>query len=1284
MKTKQYYLLFIASFIFVTTSNAQQGAVDTTFNTYDDGHLGDGFDNIVRTIALQLDGDLIVGGDYLNFNGASANYLCRLKPDGSIDKDFNIDAGFNGKIYTSFIQNDGKIIIGGAFTTYLGVISNRLVRLNQDGSRDTSFNTNGAGNGIVYDVTQQTDGKIIVVGSFSQYNGVVVNRVVRLNPNGSLDTSFLTGSGSLKNITNAQIQTDGKIIVTGSFNIFNGVESNHIIRLNTDGSIDRTFNIGTGFNNDVSALALQSEGKILLGGKFTTYNGESANRIIRLNGGGEIDSSFLSGTGFSNDGVAAIKVNSANDIMIGGSFTGKYNGESVNRLIFLDANGTIKPNFDSGSGPASASVLTLATSSDGSWFVGGSFSVFDSQNQGRLAKIDSDGALDSGYLTAGVGFDNSVSKIISLQDNKAMVFGSFTKFNGEPSLRIACLLEDGSSDIGFNLNGSGANNAIKTAVLQPNNKIVIAGSFTNYNGKICNRITRILANGSIDEGFTIGTGFNNQVYALALQADSKIIVAGNFTSYNGISAIRIARLKTDGTIDSDFVSGLGANALIEALFIQPDGKILVGGRFDTFNGHVSPGLVRLNSNGSIDTSFVTGIGFDKYVYAIALQSDNKIILGGSFLVYNGVSKKRIVRLNPNGSLDNSFIIGTGFNKGDVRSILVQPDDCILVGGTFSGTYNEVTSMQMLRLQKNGLYDTSFQANLNNTLFSMCFTPDYKVLIGGNFNSVSGQTKHRIARLKLCVNSSGWDGLNWTNGLPSGGKELVFHDNYTFLNSVNACSCSIDEGKIVTVPRGETLGLSFNYSGLGTLVLEDTAALYQSDDEMINTGFAEVKRRTTPILKFDYTYWSSPVENQKLIDVSPNTLSDKYFSYDTSVNNWKEENPLNNMILGKGYIIRGPQEFSEINGASFEAAFKGIPVNGKVSVLLESMEGYNLIGNPYPSAIDASIFISQNTSNINGTLYFWTHNTPITDREYNSDDYAAYNLLGGVATRPALSSGINTTRPDGNISSGQAFFVASNGTGKANFDNSMRIINRNSSFFKPSKVNNLEKESSVERHRIWLNLTNNKGTFKQILIGYINGATGSCNPVFDGESFNGNKFVNFYSIKVNKNLVIQAKALPFEDTDLVPLGYSSTIAGDFTIAIDKVDGLLLNREIYLEDKRAHIIHNLSKTNYAFTTEIGTLDDRFVLRYTNETLDTGEFDVAENIVLVSVANKEIKINAFSATIDKVFIYDVSGKKIYQRNNVNTSQFETYKINALSQMVIVKVELKNKATIVRKVML
>lgn len=272
---------------------AQQGKVDATFNTMDDGVIGDGFDNIVHTLSLQPDQNLIVGGDYLNLNGITSRYLTRLKPDGTTDENFNTGSGFNGKVYASYIQPDGKIIVGGSFTSFNGISSGRLVRLNQDGSYDESFNTSiAATTGIIYEISPQPDGKIIIVGSFTRYNNVTVNRVARILSNGSLDSSFMTGSGTSSNITNASVLSDGKILLTGNFTSFNGIQSNKIVRLDIDGHVDMSFNSGAGFDDDISAMAVQSDGKIVLGGKFTNYNGTLANRIIRLNNDGSIDDSF--------------------------------------------------------------------------------------------------------------------------------------------------------------------------------------------------------------------------------------------------------------------------------------------------------------------------------------------------------------------------------------------------------------------------------------------------------------------------------------------------------------------------------------------------------------------------------------------------------------------------------------------------------------------------------------------------------------------------------------------------------------------------------------------------------------------------------------------------------------------------------------------------------------------------------------------------------------------------------------------------------------------------------
>ncbi|TDO98370.1 putative delta-60 repeat protein [Flavobacterium sp. 245] len=1267
--------VFLGNFEFY----GQQGKVDVTFNTLDDGSIGDGFDNSVQTLSLQSDQNLIVGGEYLNLNGIPSPYLTRLTPDGTIDENFNTGSGFNGKIYASYIQPDGKILVGGSFTSYNGINAGRLIRLNPNGSIDTSFNTSiGATTGIIYDIAIQSDGKIIIGGSFTKYNNSTANYVARILTNGSLDASFV-GSGA-STIKNVKVLNNDKILLSGNFTVFNGTQINRILRLNNDGRIDLTFNVGEGFDSEVSTMTVQSDGKILLGGKFTSYNGITANRIIRIMQDGSVDTSFFVGSGFNSGAVLAFKTDSFGNIMVGGSFTGNYNGTSVNRVCLLDSFGLLKNDIDFGSGPATASVFALETDAEGAWYIGGSFLVFDGLNQGRLAKINSDGEYDTGYLASGIGLDNSVYKILSLEEGKSMVFGNFKKFNGASVSRIAKLLEDGSSDPDFNFGQVGANNLIKAAVLQPDGKIVIGGNFTKYNETMINRIVRILPNGAVDPSFNVTSGCNSQVYAMAIQPDEKIIVAGGFTKYNDVSAGRIVRLMPNGLRDTSFNSGVGADAIIEAILLQPDGKILVAGRFTAFDGIPFLRLVRLNANGSIDPTFAIGTGFNKNIYALALQSDQKIIVGGSFTTFNDGAQKRILRLNANGSLDATFESGSGFSKGDVRSILIQADDRILAGGTFSGSYKTTPSLRLIRLLKTGSIDMSFDAQLNNKLFAMSFSSDFKLLIGGDFNSVSGISKHRIARLKLCLESTMWNGNSWSNGFPSGGKELFFKEDYPELTTANVCSCTIDVGKKVTLLSGNTLGIEFSYSGLGTLILEDSANLYQSDDDIINTGIIHLQRNSSPILKSDYTYWSSPVKTQKLVDVSPS--STKYYSYDPVVRVWNQENGTNIMSLGKGYIIQGPKDFSANVPASYQATFKGIPNNGKVNVNLKIGNViFNLIGNPYPCTLDADIFLRENESKIKGTLYFWTHNTPISNNKYSSDDYAVYNLLGGVGTRGSLANGVNESVPDKTIASGQAFFVGCKNAGMIEFNDKMRMQQRNSTFFKPNKNGKIQK-NEIEKQRIWLNLTNEEGVFKQILVGYIAGASNSYDENYDAESFNGNEFANFYSLAENKNLVIQGRAFPFDKTDSVPLGYTTSISGEFNVSIDHIDSQFSDSNIYILDKEKEILYNLKEGPYKFKTEKGTFDNRFELKYLDKELNFDEFENNSNAVFVYIKDKLIHIEAPQKFIKEATVFDLTGKILYKRTKINAFNFSIPNLNSRNQVLLVKVTLENDFSVAKKV--
>jgi uncharacterized delta-60 repeat protein len=309
---------------------------------------GSGFDQRVSALQIQGDNKIVLGGYFVNYNGITANYIIRLNSDSTVDTTFDSGVGFNNRVVALAVQSDDKILVGGAFTTYSGSTSNRIIRLNESGSIDTTFNI-GTGFNVFSDaIAIQSDDKILVGGAFTTYSGSTSNRIIRLNTDGTIDNTFNIGTGFNQVVNSIAIQSDNKILVGGLFTAYSGSTYNCLIRLNTDGTIDNTFNIGTGFNASVRTLAIQSDDKILVGGLFTTYSGSTANRIIRLNTDGTEDTSFNMGTYF-DAAVLSIIIQDNNKILVGGQFT-SYDGNPCNCIARLDDNGAFDTSFYIGSG----------------------------------------------------------------------------------------------------------------------------------------------------------------------------------------------------------------------------------------------------------------------------------------------------------------------------------------------------------------------------------------------------------------------------------------------------------------------------------------------------------------------------------------------------------------------------------------------------------------------------------------------------------------------------------------------------------------------------------------------------------------------------------------------------------------------------------------------------------------------------------------------------------------------------------------------------------------------
>ncbi|RYJ39482.1 RemA [Flavobacterium anhuiense] len=537
----------------------------------------------------------------------------------------------------------------------------------------------------------------------------------------------------------------------------------------------------------------------------------------------------------------------------------------------------------------------------------------------------------------------------------------------------------------------------------------------------------------------------------------------------------------------------------------------------------------------------------------------------------------------------------------------------------------------------------------------------------------------------------WNGSGWTNNEPDGSKSVIISSvvpnqpfpNVTPLPKTNIDACSLEirvpAGSEVVIPSGLTLTITNAVTSNGRLVFRNGSSLIQKTDVQ-NSGNI-VYERETSVRRFDLTYWSSPVTvspdlGPKMNELSPTTLFDKYFYFEP-IAGWKT-NLYGGMSMkvGNGYSIRGPQGFDTAVPSIFTGKFVGVPNNGNITVKSVVADKYFFFGNPYPSAIDADALIETN-KDVLGTIYLWTHVTSPQKApgdntyRYTSDDYIAYNISG---TTSVGNNGAPAKPFDGFIAAGQGF-LARPKTTEILFNNAMRVEANNGQFLKTAK-------RSIEKNRIWLNITNTQGAFKQILVGYIQGATNSVDINYDAFSAAGNSFIDFYSINETKKLTIQGRALPFDNSDLVPLGYKTAIEGEFTIAIDHGDGFFNTQEVFLEDKTTGKITNLRNENYTFSTLTGTFADRFVLRYTNKTLGTGDFENLESSVLVSVKDKVISITSSKETIKEVNIFDVGAQSLYSKKKVNSSELQINNLHSSDQVLLVKVTLENGSTITKKV--
>ena len=375
---KKILLLSIGLFISLSLLQAQDGSNDPSFN-FDGNNFGEGANSSVYAIVLQPDGKILIAGDFTSYNGTEIIRIARLNPDGSLDPSFDPGTGpegFAASIRTMSLQPDGKILIGGVFTSFDGVDRNYIARLNADGSLDASFDPGTGASSFIFALALQSDGKILIGGDFAEYNGTGRNGIARLNPDGSLDTFFNTGTGVFGGLRTIALQPDGKILVGGEFIEYNGISRNYIARLDSDGSLDTSFDPGTGFDGGVQKIAIQPDNKVIVGGFFTSFNGAQIIRVARLNADGSLDPSFDTGTPIISI-LTTLVLQSDGKILVGGA---------LGLFARLDVNGNVDTGFDTGEG-LNSTVLAIAVQPDGKVLVGGDFTSYDGADRGRINRV---------------------------------------------------------------------------------------------------------------------------------------------------------------------------------------------------------------------------------------------------------------------------------------------------------------------------------------------------------------------------------------------------------------------------------------------------------------------------------------------------------------------------------------------------------------------------------------------------------------------------------------------------------------------------------------------------------------------------------------------------------------------------------------------------------------------------------------------------------------------------------------------------------------------------------
>lgn len=672
------------------------------------------------THAALPDGRFYLAGPWSSINGQSQRELVRFNANGSIDPTFTAPV-FDARPTSLTLQPDGKLLVAGPFTSVGGVASAGITRLNPDGSRDTTFTPGiGFATSLAGAIHVAPNGNIYLSGGGIGTPGSFRGYIARLSPNGTLDTSFaspeFTVGNSGTNPLGFVFGPAGEIYVHGGFDAVNGVSRNRLARLLPNGQVDPSFNPGAGPNTFIYAIVVLSDGKLVIGGDFTTYNGVTAARIARINTNGTLDTTFATGSGFSN------QVNFLAELPGGALFVGStgntYNGAFVGPGVRLTSTGALDSTFvyNLGGRPDTLSALP------GNRLLLSGGLIVNSRPGVRI--VEANGALASGVTQPAFRFPAVARVLAPLPAGKILVAGNFTHVNGTPAPFLIRLNPDLTRDTTYP-NGPGPTDQVINALVHPDGRVVLS----TYNNVI-----RLNVDGSTDSTFNSPSpsGFWFPSTAVLLR-DGRYFVPTDSTFWpppGSPAPNGFVILEANGTraTSHSFSPGPNSGSRITGVQRLAGGQLLITGSFSTWNGVPRNGAVRLNADGSVDSAFVPdgSFQFSTFMSGLArngwsIQRDGRLIA-----ISDRQNNDAVGRINHNGTRDTTFASGLPqlFSGG---RIWVQPDDRIIVLAQGTPTVSGSLPVLFNRIAANGGVDGSFSVRGSGFWFEMMITDNGELL-----------------------------------------------------------------------------------------------------------------------------------------------------------------------------------------------------------------------------------------------------------------------------------------------------------------------------------------------------------------------------------------------------------------------------------------------------------------------------------------------------------------------------------------------------------------------------